>query len=117
LPLGLHGEAVDRVFDLARRVGVEVAEPAAQVGRAAHLPEQPGQALRPLGHRLGQERTAELLGEVQQDGARFEHADRLGSAAVEQRGDLGIGIDGDEAAAELIALADPDQPGIVLRPA
>ncbi len=44
LALHLHREAVDRVFDLGRRVGVEVAEAAAEIGRAAHLPEQPRQA-------------------------------------------------------------------------
>ena len=50
LALDLHREAVDRVFDLGRRIGVEVAEAAAQVRRAAHLPEQPRQA---VGARLG----------------------------------------------------------------
>src|SRR5690606_11540066 len=37
-------------------------------------------------------------------------------AAVHQRGDLGVGIDANEAAAELVAVTDADQPGIVFRP-
>ena len=44
LPLRLHGEAVDGIFDLGRRIGVEMAEAAADIRRAAHLPEEPGQA-------------------------------------------------------------------------
>src|SRR6202011_5017596 len=44
LTLHLHREPIDRVFDLGRRVGVEVTKPAAEIGRAAHLPEQPRQA-------------------------------------------------------------------------
>ncbi|MEY9595195.1 hypothetical protein ABIA06_007486 [Bradyrhizobium yuanmingense] len=68
LALGLHCETVDGVFDLGRRIGVEVAEAAAEIGRTAHLPEQPG-------HRLGagldvlRQEGAELLGEVEQDRA------------------------------------------------
>src|ERR1700730_3301761 len=41
LTLPFHREAVEGVFDLAWRVGVEMAEAAAEIGRAAHLPEQP----------------------------------------------------------------------------
>jgi hypothetical protein len=43
---------------------------------------------------------------MQQDRAGFEHPDRLRAAAVHQRRDLGVGVDRDEAAAELVALAD-----------
>ena len=46
---------------------------------------------------------------------RFEDAHRLGLGTVEQSRDLGIRIDGDKAAAELVALADLDQPGVVFR--
>ena len=53
LALHLHGEAVDRVFDLDRRIGVEVAEAAAEIGRAAHLPEQPVQRLGALAGSVG----------------------------------------------------------------
>ena len=90
-----------------------MAEAAAEIGRAAHLPEQPVQ-------RLGAERDvlrqegAELLRQIEQDRAGFEHADRLRSAAVQQRRDLRVRVDRHEAAAELIALADVDQPGVVL---
>src|SRR5258705_4701534 len=40
LAFHLHGEPIDRVFDLFRSVGVEVAETATEIRRAAHLPEQ-----------------------------------------------------------------------------
>ena len=89
-----------------------MAEAAADIGRAAHLPEQPGQALGARGALLRQE-LAELLGEVHEDRAGLEDADRLRAAAVDHRRDLGIRVDRDEAAAELVALADPDQPGVV----
>src|SRR5688572_31712447 len=45
--------------DLERRIGVEVAEAAAEVRRRAHLPEQPRQRLGPLGLFGGQERSEE----------------------------------------------------------
>ena len=50
---------------------------------------------------------------MQQERGRFGDAHRRGSGAVEQGGDLGIGIDGDEARPELLAVADLDQPGVV----
>ena len=75
-----------------------MAEAAAEERRAAHLPEQPGQGLGARRAGGGQE-LAELLGEIDEDRAGFEHADRLGAAAVDQRRDLRIGIDRDEAAA------------------
>ena len=50
---------------------------------------------------------------MKEDRPRFEHADWLRSAAIHHRRDLGIGIDGDETAAELLALADADKPGVV----
>jgi hypothetical protein len=52
---------------------------------------------------------------VRQDGAGLEDADRGGAAAVKQGGNFRIRIDGDESAAELVAVTDADQPGIVLR--
>ena len=89
-----------------------MAEATAQVGRAAHLPEQPIQRLGPAGDVLRQE-FAELLRQVQQDRAGFEDPDRLRPAAVEQGRNLGIRVDPDEAGAELVAIGDPDQPGVV----
>jgi hypothetical protein len=64
--------------------------------------------------RCRQEGAAELLGQVHQDGAGLEHPHRLRPAAVQQRRDLGVGVDLHEAAAELLALVDADQPGVVL---
>jgi len=62
---------------------------------------------------LGGLRAEPLLRQIDEDRARFEHAHRLGLGTVEQSRDLRIRIDGDKAAAELVALADPDQPGVV----
>src|ERR1039457_4485397 len=50
---------------------------------AAHLPHQPRQALRPR-RRLGRQESAELLGQVDQYRAGFEHADGGGRPAVGQ---------------------------------
>ena len=93
-----------------------MAEAAAEIGRAAHLPEQPGQALGPA-LAVRRQEGAELLGEIEQDRAGLEHADRRRAAAVHQRGDLRVRVHADEAAAELVAVADADQPGIVFRAA
>src|SRR5690606_28583677 len=69
--------------------------------------------LRPRGLLLGQKGSAELFRQVHQDRARFEDAHRLVSATVEQRRNLGIGINLDETRTELLALADGDQPCVV----
>src|ERR1700683_698727 len=90
-----------------------MAESAAKIRRRAHLPEQPGEALRPLGG-FGRQKGAELLGEIKQDRAGLEEADGLGGAAIDQCRDLGVGIDGYETAAELVTLIDLDQPSVVL---
>mmetsp|Transcript_23318 Transcript_23318/g.68070 ORF Transcript_23318/g.68070 Transcript_23318/m.68070 type:complete len:217 (-) Transcript_23318:424-1074(-) len=47
LALSLEGESVDRILDLHRRIVVEVAEPAAQVGPGPHLPHDPRDHLGP----------------------------------------------------------------------
>ena len=90
-----------------------MAEAAAEIGGAAHLPEQPGQALGPGAVVLGQE-VAELLGQVDEDRARFEDAGGGLRAVVDERGDLGVRIRRDEAARELVAVADVDQVSVVL---
>src|SRR6202044_2068643 len=100
---------------LGWRIGVEVAEAAAEIGRAAHLPEQPVQRLGTDGHVLWEEGT-KLIREIQQDRAGFEYADWLRTAAVEQCRDLRVRIDRHEAAAELLAVADVYQPCIVFGP-
>ena len=113
LALDLHGVAIDGVLDLLRRVGVEVAEAAAEVGGGAHLPEEPVEALSALSVFGGQE-LAELLGQVEKDGARLEDACRFLGAVIDERRDLGVRIGGHVAATELIAIADIDQEGVVL---
>jgi hypothetical protein len=80
----------------------------------AYLPEQPRQAFGARG-RFRRQELPELLSQIHQDRAGLEDADRLGAAAVDQRRNLGIRVDRDKAAAELVTIADPDQPGVVLR--
>jgi hypothetical protein len=43
----------------------------------------------------------------------FEHAYRLGPAAIDQRRDFRVGIDIDKATRELVAVADADRPGVI----
>ena len=96
-------------------------EAAPEIGPAAHLPEQPAQGLGPLRRFLskeysvagfqtihlasgnfGQEGPVEGLREVEEDGARLEDALVVGAgAAVEEGGDLGVGVDVHESAREL----------------
>ena len=57
LTLDLHRVAIDRVFDLGRCVGVEVAETAPEKRGGAHLPEQPRQALGARAHLRRHERS------------------------------------------------------------
>src|SRR3546814_5654283 len=88
-------------------------ETAAEKGRAAHLPHQPRQRFGTLCG-VGRQESAEFFGKMDQDCARFEYADRLGPAAVDERGDLAVRIGADEAARKLVALADIDLPGVIL---
>ena len=88
-------------------------ETAAQERCSAHLPHEPGQGFRaPL--RLGGQELPKLLGQVNEDRAGLEDADRFGPGPVDERWDLRVWIDRHKARAELIALADVDQPGVVL---
>ena len=89
-----------------------MAEAAAQKRCAAHLPEQPGHAFG-LQDKVFWHKRLEFLRQVPQDGCRFEHTHRLGSAAVEQRRNFGVGVDGNKVAAKLLALLDVDKPGVV----
>ena len=89
-------------------------EAAAKIGRAAHLPEQPGQAFRA---QCGIDRHQFLMfgRQIHQDRAGFEHAGRRIGAVIHQRRNFRVRVSLDESAAELVAVADPDQPGIVFR--
>ncbi|MND74786.1 hypothetical protein D3C80_663890 [compost metagenome] len=88
-------------------------EAAAQVGRRTHLPEQPVHGLGTTG-RVGRQELSEFFGKVEQDRTGLEHPQRRLHAVVEQGRDLRVGVDLDEAAGELLAFADANQPGVVL---
>ena len=76
------------------------------------MPEQPGQGLGSLRPGSGKE-LPEFLGEVDEDRAGFEDTHRLRAAAIDQRGDLGVWVNVDEAARELLPFADANWPGVI----
>ena len=104
LALGLHREAVDRVFDLERGIVIEVPEAAAEIRGGALQPEQPVERLGPRGV-IARQELPELLREVEQDRAGLEHPHVL--VGVIERRNLGVRVDIHEAATELVAVADP----------
>ena len=55
-----------------------------------------------------------MLGQVDEDRARLEDPGRRIGGVVEERRDLRVRVGVDEAAAELVALLDVDEPGVVL---
>mmetsp|Transcript_14551 Transcript_14551/g.57151 ORF Transcript_14551/g.57151 Transcript_14551/m.57151 type:complete len:246 (+) Transcript_14551:55-792(+) len=106
--------ALDAVLDLLRRILEEVAE-LAKVRRCALQEEEPVQSLhsrRALRQQLG----VVLLCQVKEDVARLEHLHWLTTRAlaVEQRRDLAVGVEVDEAARELVSLHNVDEVGVVL---
>ena len=87
-------------------------EATAQIGGAAHLPEQPRHALCP-GAGFGRKKFAKFFGEINKNSARFEDPRGRFCRVVEQGGNLGIGVDIDKAAANLIALTNVGYPGVL----
>ncbi len=87
-----------------------MAKAAAEVGRGALQPEQPVHRLDPCGGVFGQERV-ELFGQVEQDVAALKHAGA--GCGIQQRRDLGVGVDAHKARAKLITLLNVDQPCVV----
>src|SRR5690606_19402289 len=57
----------------------------------------------------------ELFGQVHEDRAAFEHAERLRSAAIEQCGYLAVGVQFDEARPELVPGEYLYHPGVIFR--
>ena len=112
LALDFHGKAVDRIFHFARCIGIKMAETAAQKWRTTHLPKQPGHAFGLRDKVLGHE-CVKFLGQVPQDGCRLEDPHGLGSAAVQEGGNFGVGVDADKLAAKLLAFLDVDEPGVI----
>ena len=64
---------------------------------------------------LRRQESAKLFCEINQDRARLEYANRRRPAAVHQCGNFRVGIDGDKATAELMAIVNADQPSVVFR--
>src|SRR4051794_6481270 len=85
--------------------------------KPAHLPHQPFQHRNALDQRSGQE-LAGLLAEIQQDGARLEHADALpaGAIGIDDRGNLVVRADGQKFRLHLLALGDVDGKYLVGQP-
>ena len=114
LTLHFHGETVDRVLEFLRRIGIKMAKTATQVRHTAHLPEQPGKTFRARAGVFRQE-LAEFFRQIEQYRAGLEHPRGRVGTAIQQCGNLGVGVDLDKAGTELIALKDVDQPGIIFR--
>ena len=73
-----------------------------------HLPEHPLDAVQARAPLMGDE-PAGLVGEVDQDRARFEHRQRrsaIGRRLIDDAGDAVVGRDLQECRSELLALAD-----------
>ncbi|KAG1252316.1 hypothetical protein G6F68_011843 [Rhizopus microsporus] len=109
--------ALDRIRDLLRRVHIEVTHLAAHRAQTGHLPEQPFQGGDAAARVAGQE-LAGLLGQVQQDRTRLEHALRgtaIGWGLVDDGRHLVVGRDRKEFRLELVARADVDRVDAVLQ--
>lgn len=52
---------------------------------------------------------------MHKDRAGLEDPDGRWAASVQQRGNFGVRVDRHEAAAELVALVDADEPSVILR--
>mmetsp|Transcript_9583 Transcript_9583/g.28614 ORF Transcript_9583/g.28614 Transcript_9583/m.28614 type:complete len:334 (-) Transcript_9583:157-1158(-) len=127
-PLGLHGEPVDRVFDLEGSVLVKVSESAAEIRTGAHLPHEPVHALGALAT-VGRQEFSLAFGQVEQNGRGFPYRERVGvvlvlvlggggggcNRIIQQRGDLRVGIDVHKGRSELLQLENVDEPGVVLQ--
>mmetsp|Transcript_18056 Transcript_18056/g.20329 ORF Transcript_18056/g.20329 Transcript_18056/m.20329 type:complete len:240 (+) Transcript_18056:226-945(+) len=113
LTLGFHGKSVDGIFELFRRIGIEMAKAAAQIGGAAHLPEQPAHDLGARCAFFGQE-GSEFFGQMHQDRSGFKDTHRFVAAMIHQRRDLGVRVHINKPRPELIAITDIDQPSVIL---
>ncbi len=114
LTLYLHREAVNRILDLERRIGIKMAETTTKIRCTPHLPHQPGHALRTHAGVLRQE-GIKLLSEIDKNSAGLKHARGLRCAVVHQCRNFGIGVGTYKARGKLIALADIDNERVILR--
>ena len=114
LAFHFHRIAVDRIFELLRRIGVEMAKAAAQIGGRAHLPEKPAHHLGFLCG-IGGHECAKFFREIEHDRPAFEHPLRGVAGVVHERRDLGVGVYLHKARAELVTFANVDQPCVIFR--
>src|SRR6185312_10618516 len=114
--LGLVAIAVERtlVLDLPAGEFVEKADLAEHRADRGHLEEQPlDRLVAPRG--ISGDELARLLGEIEEDRARFEQEQRLASRArgIDDRWDLAIRIERQELGRLLVALAEVDEMRLV----
>ena len=97
--LGFVAIALERalVGDLAPGEFVEVADLAEHRSDDGHLEEHPLDGL-VAARRIGRHQLAGLVGEIEQDRAGFEQAERLaaGSVRIDDRGDLAVRVERQE---------------------
>ena len=105
------------VLELPARELVEVSDLPEHRPDERHLEEHPLDRL-PAARRIGRDEAAGLLGEVEQDRARFEQRERLAArpVGIDDRRNLAVGIERQEFRRALLALADVDRMRLV-RPA
>ncbi len=107
-PVDLVAVAIDGVGQLVLRIVRKVVVLAGHRPEPAHLPEQPLDRFGAASH-VARDELAGLVGEIEQDRARFEHRDRLAAAGgrvVDQRRDAVVGRHRQKVRLELLALAD-----------
>ena len=90
-----------------------MAKAPAQKWRAAHLPEQPRQALGTCGTALGHE-CIKLVGQVLQNCPGLENTYRCVTAVVKQGWYFGVGVGRNKATTKLVTLVNFYQPRVIL---
>ncbi len=117
--LGLGDVALQRPFVLVLPAGefVEEAHLAEHRPHRRHLEEHPGDGL-VAPRRVGWDQPAGLVGQVEQDGAGLEQAERLPARpiGIDDRRDLAVGVQGREFGAGSPGLAEGDGVRLIGQP-